>query len=352
MFLQRTRRSLRCESVGRSLNGDGAARRTVLRGSFKGLFEPRRRRQRKILKPESQPELKVFSPVWDNFEVIDSGAGRKLERFGDVTLVRPEPQATWRPALSGECWSTADGRYVETADGKRGEWKFSRKIPPHWMMRRKGLAFRLQMAPSGHVGVFPDQASHWDWFSELVRRGGGADVLCLFGYTGLATLTAAAAGARVTHVDASRQAIKWARENQRLSNLEERPVRWIVDDALTFVAREARRGRKYDGLILDPPRFGRGPKSEIWKLEDCLPVLLQRCRDVLSARPLFALINVYNTVITRGRTRKEAARIRRLLGEMAADWASDITSGELVLTDRAGRGISSSVFARAKSQPR
>ena len=347
MFLRRTLRGLRCESVRRSLDGDWGSLANVL-WCFKGRSNDKSA-SKENMKPESQRELKVFSPAWDSFELIDSGAGRKLERFGDVTLVRPEPQAIWRPALSGKCWNAADATYLWTGDKRRGEWKFSRQMPPRWIICRRGLSFWLQTAPSGHVGVFPDQASHWDWCSEVIR-GGGANLLCLFGYTGLATLTAAAAGARVTHVDASRQAIKWARENQRLSNLEECPVRWIAEDALTFVAREARRGRKYDGLILDPPRFGRGPKSEIWKLDDCLPVLLRRCRDVLSANPLFVLISIYNTVVTRGRTIKQAESIRRLLDEMAADWASDITSGEVVLADRAGREISSSVFARAKLQ--
>jgi 23S rRNA (cytosine1962-C5)-methyltransferase len=345
--------------------------------------------------------------------LVDSGGGRKLERFGAVTLVRPEAQANWRPALAKTEWEAAQGEYVfrraskrtetdlkrgkprgekdereerrEKRNGEKGEWKFPREAPKRWEMRRGKLAFWVEATPAGHVGVFPDQAAHWDWMSGLIEEAGakrkslvgGAEaaagkeslakivadgraagagatagaprVLSLFGYTGLATLACAAAGAQVTHVDASAKAIKWARENQALSGLGERPIRWLIDDGPTFVAREIRRGRAYDGLILDPPRFGRGPKGELWKVAEALPELLRQCRKILSATPLFVLLNTYTTVLTRGETAREAARLEAFLGEMLADVDGvRITSGELVLRDRAEREISCSVFARAR----
>ncbi len=217
-------------------------------------------------------------------------------------------------------------------------------------MRRNNLSFWVEPTPSGHVGVFPDQASHWDWLAEIIQSAPAPPkVLSLFGYTGLATLACAAAGAHVTHVDASRNAVKWARENQALSQLEDRPIRWLVDDAQSFVARELRRGRTYDGLILDPPRFGRGPKGELWKVEESLPALLRQCRKLLSPSPLFVLLNTYTTVLTRGQTTTEAAQLHSYLQEMLPDYptATTITSGELFLADSAKQKISTSVFARA-----
>jgi len=299
-------------------------------------------------RPHATPKLETLSPDWTDYELVDSGAGRKLERFGSVSLVRPEPQATWPTALPEESWNAAHGGFAQPRRSQPGDWKFSRQVPPRWVLKRKELTFWVQPTPSGHLGVFPDQASHWDWLAALVEVAPASPkVLCLFGYTGLATLAAAAAGAQVTHVDASRKAIHWARENQSLSQLSERPIRWVVDDAQSFVAREIRRGRTYDGLILDPPRFGRGPKGEIWKLDDSLPVLLRQCRELLAAAPLFVLLNTYTTVLTRGQTSKEALQLHTFLKEMLANYPATISAGELVLADSAGRQISNSVFARA-----
>jgi 23S rRNA (cytosine1962-C5)-methyltransferase len=199
------------------------------------------------------------------------------------------------------------------------------------------------------VGVFPDQACHWDWLAERTRQAGGpAKALSLFGHTGLATLAAAAAGQEVTHVDASRKAVAWARENQELSGLGARPVRWVVEDALTFVQREARRGKRYQGMILDPPRFGRGPDGEMWKLKESLPELLGACRAVLSAAPEFVLLNLYVTVVTRKRVEQEAEGLRRALEKMLRGAQMEISAGELGMADGAGRRISASVFARAQ----
>lgn len=298
-------------------------------------------------KSEAAGKIETLSPTWTDYELLDSGSGRKLERFGSITLVRPEPQAAWRPSLPAKSWNAAHGQFIQHNRSKRGEWKFSQAVPPRWTMSRNKLAFWVEPTPSGHLGVFPDQASHWDWLASLIESARTLPrVLSLFGYTGLATLACAAAGSEVTHVDASGKAIKWARENQSLSQLDDRPVRWLVDDAPSFVAREIRRSRTYDGLILDPPRFGRGPKGELWKVEDALHALLRECRKLLSQSPLFVLLNTYTTVLTRGQTAAEAAQLRSFLQEMLRDYPAKLTSGELVLSDAANRSISNSVFAR------
>ncbi|MGC1619976.1 MAG: class I SAM-dependent methyltransferase [Candidatus Acidiferrum sp.] len=297
------------------------------------------------------PKLETLSPVWTDYELLDSGSGRKLERFGAVTLIRPEPQADWSVSLTEKSWTEAHGSFVQLSRSKNGEWKFAQSVPTRWQMRRENLSFWVEPTPSGHVGVFPDQASHWDWLASLIASAATPPrILSLFGYTGLATLACAAAGAHVTHVDASRKAIKWARENQSLSQLEDRPIRWLVDDAQSFVAREVRRGRTYDGLILDPPRFGRGPKREIWKVEESLPALLRQCRKLLSPSPAFVLLNTYTTVVTRGQTTAQAAQLHSYLQEMLRDYPAAVTSGELILCDFAGRQISNSVFARTHMQ--
>lgn len=292
--------------------------------------------------------METLTPQWAEYELVDTGGGRKLERFGQYTLVRPEPQAKWKAKLGAARWDAADGEFVKGRPGRAGEWKFRRAIPSRWAMQRKDLRFWVQPAPSGHVGVFPDQASHWDWIAELTKRAGRrVQALCLFGHTGLATLAAAAAGAEVTHIDASRHAVEWARENQSLSGLKERPMRWIVEDALTFARREARRGNRYNAMILDPPRFGRGPSGELWKLEESLPELLRACRKLLDESPVFVLLNVYTTVLTQGRTEKEAQRLRAGLQKML-ERSATVSSGSLALQDAANRRISTSVFARAE----
>ena len=300
------------------------------------------------MKLHSLPKLETLSPAWTDYELLDTGSGRKLERFGSITLIRPEPQAVWRASRSEEFWNAAPAQFVRQQRTKHGEWTVAQAIPPRWRMRRNNLEFWVQLTPSGQVGVFPDQASHWDWIASLIASTPAPPkVLSLFGHTGLATLACAAAGAHLTHVDASRKAITWARENQSLSQLSDRPIRWLVDDASTFVAREVRRGRTYDGLILDPPRFGRGPKGELWKVEDSLPTLLRNCRRLISSTPLFVLLNTYTTVLTRGQTASEAAQLHSFLKDMLQDHRANLTAGELFLPDPANRRISNSVFARA-----
>jgi 23S rRNA (cytosine1962-C5)-methyltransferase len=303
-------------------------------------------------KPPMLPKLESFSPAWTEYELLDTGSGRKLERFGAITLVRPEPQADWSASLPEKSWNAAHASFVSLPRSRNGEWKFAQPVPPRWPMRRNNLSLWVEPTPSGHLGVFPDQAIHWDWLTSLIESAAvPLKILSLFGYTGLATLAAAAAGAHVTHLDASRKAIKWARENQVLSQLADRPVRWLVDDATSFVAREVRRGRTYDGLILDPPRFGRGPQGELWKVEESLPAFLRQCRKLLSPSPLFVLLNTYTTVLTRGQTTHEAAQLNSFLKEMLQDYPATFTSGELILADSANRKISNAVFARAHILP-
>jgi 23S rRNA (cytosine1962-C5)-methyltransferase len=293
--------------------------------------------------------METLTPEWEEYALEDSGEGRKLERFGKYALVRPEPQAKWTAKLGAARWDAADGEFMKGRAGRTGEWKFREAIAAGWQMKRKDLRFWVQPAPSGHVGVFPDQACHWDWIAEVTKRAAGqVKALCLFGHTGLATLAAAAAGANVTHIDASRQAIEWARENQSLSGLKERPIRWIAEDALTFVRREARRGNRYNAMMIDPPIFGRGPDGEIWKLEESFAELLEVCGKLLDGSAVFVLLNVYTTVVTQGRRRDDAQRLHAGLQNMLKRFRTTVSSGELTLQDGAQRRISTSVFARAE----
>jgi|SRR5215471_582711 len=291
--------------------------------------------------------MDTLTPQWSGYELLDSGSGKKLERFGEFTLIRPEPQAKWNVALPAHRWEAAHAEFAKTKRGQQGEWKLCTPLPKRWVMQRKDLKFWVRLAPSGHVGVFPDQACHWDWIDEVTKHATRpVRLLCLFGHTGLASLAAAGAGAEVTHVDASRKAVAWARENQSLSGLGDRPIRWIVEDALIFVRREARRGNQYDAMVIDPPRFGRGPDDEIWKLEDSLPELLNECGKILSASPVFALLNVYATVLTQARSEREAEGLRSGLKGMLGESGITIAAGKLAIQDVSGRRISSSVFAR------
>jgi len=307
----------------------------------------------KPLLPRKQSEpnlarLTAYTPKWDDYELMDTGDARKLERFGSFTLIRPEPQATWARALPEDRWNAAHGEFHAGNRGQSGEWKFSKLVPSRWMLRRNNLIFWVEAARSGHVGVFPDQAAHWDWMGERIESAGHPiGMLSLFGHTGLATLSAAAAGAKVTHVDASQPAVKRARENQELSTLSDRPIRWISDDAFKFVTREGRRGNRYDAILLDPPRFGRGPGGEVWKLENSLPALLRRCREVLSPEPLLVIVNTYATVVTRGDTARDAAKLKQLLHETLDGLPARIRAGELNLVDSSGRKITQSIFVRA-----
>ena len=224
------------------------------------------------------------------YELIDSGGEEKLERFGDVTLARPDPQALWEKKLATSHWGLANGKFER--EGKDGRW--TGKLPKEWQIEFGGLKFLIKPTSFKHTGLFPEQESNWQWGSELIKNAGReVSVLNVFGYTGGATLAAAKAGAKVTHVDASKTAVAWARENAKLSGLEDKPIRWITDDAITFLKREIKRGVKYDCVVMDPPAFGHGPDGEVWKFEENFLELLTLVGQLLSDKPLFVLVNGY-----------------------------------------------------------
>jgi len=231
---------------------------------------------------------------WRDYEVLDTSKGEKLERWGDYLLVRPDPQVIWDTPREDVGWRRKNGHYHRSKKGG-GEWEFF-DLPKQWTISYGELTFNLKPFSFKHTGLFPEQASNWDWFGDLIRKANRPiKVLNLFAYTGGATLASVAAGASVTHVDASKGMVTWAKENAASSNLAEAPIRWIVDDCIKFVEREIRRGNTYDAIIMDPPSYGRGPKGEIWKIEDAIHPLIKSCAKLLSEKPLFFLVNSYTT---------------------------------------------------------
>lgn len=231
---------------------------------------------------------------WNDYEVIDTSNGEKLERWGDYQLVRPDPQVLWNTPRTNPGWKKKNGHYHRSSRGG-GEWEFF-QLPEEWSIRYRDLTFRLKPFSFKHTGLFPEQAANWDWFSDIIRRcGRPLKVLNLFAYTGGATLSAAKAGASVTHVDASKGMVAWAKENAAASGLADAPIRWLVDDCVKFVEREIRRGNKYDGIIMDPPSYGRGPKGEIWKIEESIFPFLELTARLLSDDAEFFLVNSYTT---------------------------------------------------------
>ena len=231
---------------------------------------------------------------WKDYEVIDTSCGEKLERWGNYVLVRPDPQVIWNTEKRAEEWRKCNGHYHRSNKGG-GSWEFH-NMPDVWQINYKNLKFNLQPFKFKHTGLFPEQAVNWEWSGQKIKNAGRSiKVLNLFAYTGGATIAAAAAGASVTHVDASKGMVTWAKENLAASGLSNAPVRWIVDDCVKFVERETRRGNKYDAIIMDPPSYGRGPKGEIWKIEEKIHPFIQLCAKLLSDTPLFFLINSYTT---------------------------------------------------------
>lgn len=235
-----------------------------------------------------------LSDQWTEYEVLDASAGEKLERWGDYYLVRPDPQVIWNTPRNHPRWKNCDARYQRSSSGG-GKWT-QHHLPERWQIHYGPLTFNIKPMNFKHTGVFPEQAANWDFIIQMVQSAGRpVSVLNLFAYTGGATLAAAAAGAAVCHVDAARGMVAWARENARASGLEDRPIRWIVDDCAKFVEREIKRGRRYDAIIMDPPSYGRGPSGEIWKLEKDLYPFMQLVSGVLSDDPLFMVVNSYTT---------------------------------------------------------
>ena len=248
---------------------------------------------------------------WKEFEVLDASCGERLERWGEYALIRPDPQVIWQTPKRDPKWRRPNAHYHRSSKGG-GEWEFF-DLPQVWQIHYRELTFSLQPFSFKHTGLFPEQAVNWDWcgekIRERVRKGKEVKVLNLFAYTGGATVSAAAAGAKVTHVDASKGMVTWAKENAQASGLSETPIRWLVDDCMKFVEREIRRGNHYDGIIMDPPSYGRGPKGEIWKIEESIYPFLERCELLLSEDPLFFLINSYTTGL-------QPAVLTYLLGEV------------------------------------
>lgn len=231
---------------------------------------------------------------WNDYEVLDTSSGEKLERWGDYILVRPDPQVIWSTPHNHPAWKKKNAHYHRSQKGG-GEWEFI-DLPAEWSIHYKELTFHLKPFSFKHTGLFPEQAVNWDWFSEIIKKAGRpVRVLNLFAYTGGATVSAAAAGAQVTHVDASKGMVGWAKENAAASGLVQSPIRWLVDDCVKFVEREIRRGNKYDAIIMDPPSYGRGPKGEIWKIEESIFPFIELTAQILSEDALFFLINSYTT---------------------------------------------------------
>ncbi|KQT34709.1 SAM-dependent methyltransferase [Sphingomonas sp. Leaf412] len=276
---------------------------------------------------------------WRDYALLDSGHGRKLERYGRYRFVRPEAQALWAPAQDD--WS-ADAEFVPGSDEDGGgQWQYARSIPRDgWELAWHDVRFTAQTTPFRHLGFFPDMAPVWTWMQAHVADMATPECLNLFGYTGVGTLAMASTGAKMVHVDASKKSVEAARANARLSGLAEAPVRWMIDDAAKFTAREVRRGRRYDGILLDPPKYGRGPTGEVWRLEEHLPALIADCRRLLDAESRFLFLTVYAV-------RMSALAIGEMLRQAFADLPGTVEAGELAVREEArGIALPTAIFAR------
>lgn len=275
---------------------------------------------------------------WADYGLIDSGHGLKLERYGPYRFVRPDAQALWAPAM--EKWDS-HGAFIPGSDEDGGgRWQFEKRVPADWPLKWNEVAFQASCTPFRHLGFFPDMAPVWDWMRGQVADKAEPQVMNLFGYTGVGTLALSAAGATLTHVDASKKSVAQARANAALSGMAERPIRWIVDDAAKFVAREGRRGKRYDAILLDPPKYGRGPDGEIWRLEEDLPGLIAGCRQLLDADSRCLFLTVYAV-------RMSALAIGALLAEHLGDLPGRIECGELAVREEArGRLLPTAIWAR------
>lgn len=246
------------------------------------------------VRPEGKDKMRV-ADNWKDYRILDATCGEKLESWGDTILVRPDPQIIWKSPKRTDLWEKADGVYHRSEKGG-GQWEFHRELPQQWQIGYDELKFNIRPTGFKHTGLFPEQAVNWELMANKIKAADRpVSVLNLFAYTGAATLACAKAGASVAHVDASKGMVQWARLNAQLSELDEKPIRWLVDDCEKFVRREIRRRRFYDAVIMDPPSYGRGPGGEIWKLEDCIYELVQTCAGVLSDKPLFFLLNSYTS---------------------------------------------------------
>lgn len=277
----------------------------------------------------------IVAEPWDDWGLIDSGNGQKFERYGTYKVVRPEPQAMWAP--SRDDWDP-EATFVPGSDEEGGgRWVQHRPVPQQWELSRDGVKFRASLTPFRHLGFFPDMAPQWDWMRE---RAHDAEVLNLFGYTGVGSLLLSQAGARLVHVDASKKSVEQGKENARLSGLDDKPLRWIVDDAGKFTAREVRRERRYDGVLLDPPKFGRGPTGEVWRLEDNLAPLLADCRRLLDQESRFLVLTVYAV-------RMSALAIGELVKQTFGTLGGSVEMGEMAVREETrGLLLPTAIFAR------
>jgi len=283
------------------------------------------------------------NPASDDYALLDSGSGQKLERYGKITIVRPEGQAIWLPKLDKGHWQNADAIFTgDREEEGTGRWKFPKKdLGETWPLKFDDLSYWGRFTSFRHVGVFPEQAAHWFALQKAIQHANSpVRMLNLFGYTGIASLVGARAGAQVTHVDASKKAIGWAIENQEQAAMTQLPIRWICDDAVKFCEREVRRGNKYDGILLDPPKYGRGPKGEIWRLFEDLPHLVDLTRELISSDALFVVLTSYSI-------RSSFYAMHELMQEVYGDMGGTIESGELILcTEHQKRALSTSLYSR------
>lgn len=271
---------------------------------------------------------------WQDYELLDSGNGQRLERFGQYIISKPDPQAIWLPSLSQTDWDKADATYLEK------EWS-SNHLPGKWEMSFNDVKFYAKLTPFKHTGVFPEQVLNWEFIADKIRKSDKeVNVLNLFGYTGIASLVAAKVGAKVTHVDGSKPSISWARENQTLSGLLDKPIRWLLDDAVEFTAREARRGNVYDAIIMDPPVYGHGPNGETWDFNVSFPKLLENCKKILNPNPLFVIVNAYAIS-------SSSLMLVNTMEDYLGLNSNKIEYGELALEQKSnGRLLSTGLFAR------
>jgi 23S rRNA (cytosine1962-C5)-methyltransferase len=283
--------------------------------------------------------LEAYPNEW--YSLLDSGDGRKLEKAGPYTIIRPEAEAIWKPALGKNQWQNAHAEFVVTSEKNGGHWETYKKIPDTWLVSYQGIQVRLELGNSKQIGGFPEQTVHWEWMANRIQASKRPlRVLNLFGYTGMASLVAAKAGAEVTHVDASKKAVQWGKENQNVSNLDHAYIRWLVDDAIKFVQREARRESFYDGILLDPPKFGRGPKGEVWEFYKLIPNLLESCKNILTPKPDFVIMTAYAV-------KASSITLHNAMNEIMQGYNGRISAGELTLVEKsAGRRLSTSIYVR------
>ena len=288
---------------------------------------------------QKENKIKIFcAKYWPDYELLDTGEGEKLERFGKYVFVRPYEDAFWPKANEfKERWVKADGKFWSSKVGAKAGWKFEKKINDKWEMEYKGIKFLASPTPFRHLGFFPEQASHWDFIEKKISEADSRKVkfLNLFGYTGVASLFALRGGAEVTHVDASKQSLNWAKENEKLNSdqfSKGQSLRIIEDDVLKFLEREEKRGNRYDAVIMDPPKFGRGPKGEIWKIEEMLPKLLSQVQKVLSDKPLFIILTSYAVD-------SSSLSLGHALGEMTKDFYGTVEAGELCILEKSNNRV-------------